>query len=94
MDNNTEKDTDVILEVKDLKTYFKTGPHKVVKAVEGVNFSLRKGKVLGIIGESGSGKSDTEDRGISGLHSRRRDQVQRSGYTEAPGEGDEEHPWK
>ena len=46
MDNNTEKDTDVILEVKDLKTYFKTGPHKVVKAVEGVNFSLRKGKVL------------------------------------------------
>ena len=34
MDNNTEKDTDVILEVKDLKTYFKTGPHKVVKAVE------------------------------------------------------------
>ena len=59
MDNNTEKDTDVILEVKDLKTYFKTGPHKVVKAVEGVNFSLRKGKVLGIIGESGSGKSVT-----------------------------------
>ena len=93
MDNNTEKDTDVILEVKDLKTYFKTGPHKVVKAVEGVNFSLRKGKVLGIIGER-DGEIDTEDRGISGLHSRWRDQVQRSGYTEAPGEGDEEHPWK
>ena len=87
MDNNTEKDTDVILEVKDLKTYFKTGPHKVVKAVEGVNFSLRKGKVL-------DGEIDTEDRGISGLHSRRRDPVHRSGYTEAPGEGDEEHPWK
>lgn len=54
-----KEESEVILEVKDLKTYFKTGPKKVVKAVEGVNFSLKKGKVLGIIGESGSGKSVT-----------------------------------
>lgn len=62
MKENIKKDreaSDVILQVKDLKTYFKTGRHSVVKAVEGVNFSLRKGKVLGIIGESGSGKSVT-----------------------------------
>lgn len=58
-EKSTAKDSDVILQVKDLKTYFKTGPEKVVKAVEGVNFSLRQGKVLGIIGESGSGKSVT-----------------------------------
>lgn len=52
-------ESDIILQVRDLKTYFKTGRKKEVKAVEGVNFSLRQGKVLGIIGESGSGKSVT-----------------------------------
>lgn len=58
VDNNESKDEE-ILKVKDLRTYFKMGGDKVVKAVEGVNFSLKKGKVLGIIGESGSGKSVT-----------------------------------
>ena len=46
------------LVVKDLKTYFKSGD-LLIRAVDGVNFTLRKGKVLGIIGESGSGKSVT-----------------------------------
>ena len=46
------------LVVKDLKTYFKSGD-LIIKAVDGVNFTLKKGKVLGIIGESGSGKSVT-----------------------------------
>ena len=49
---------DKALVVKDLKTYFKSGD-LLIKAVDGVNFTLRKGKVLGIIGESGSGKSVT-----------------------------------
>ncbi|MGE4353222.1 MAG: ABC transporter ATP-binding protein [Oscillospiraceae bacterium] len=57
--NAQSSKSDVILQVKALKTYFKTGSKKVVKAVEGVNFSLEHGKVLGIIGESGSGKSVT-----------------------------------
>ncbi|MDI6704049.1 MAG: ATP-binding cassette domain-containing protein, partial [bacterium] len=47
-----------ILEVKDLKTYFYT-EQGVVKAVDGVSFVLREGEVLGIVGESGCGKSVT-----------------------------------
>ncbi len=47
-----------ILEVKNLKTYFYT-PDGVVKAVDGINLSLRRGRLLGIVGESGCGKSMT-----------------------------------
>lgn len=49
---------DRLLEVKDLKTYFYTDKG-VVKAVDGVDFSLYKGKILGVVGESGCGKSMT-----------------------------------
>ena len=49
---------DTILEVRGLRTYFflRRG---VLKAVDGVSFSLRKGEVLGLVGESGCGKSLT-----------------------------------
>ena len=46
------------LEVKDLQTWFYTR-QGIVKAVDGVSFNLRKGETLGIVGESGCGKSIT-----------------------------------
>lgn len=47
-----------LLDVKDLKTYFYTDDG-VVKALNGVSFSVKRGKVLGVVGESGCGKSVT-----------------------------------
>ena len=50
--------TDTVLSVRDLQTHFFTD-EGVVKAVDGVDFDLNSGKTLGIVGESGCGKSIT-----------------------------------
>ena len=46
----------ILLEVRDLKTYFFT-QEGMVKAVDGVSFDLQEGETLGLVGESGCGKS-------------------------------------
>lgn len=54
----SDKNNEKLLEVKGLQTYFKTDSG-VVKAVDGVSFDLYRGETLGIVGESGCGKSVT-----------------------------------
>ena len=48
--------SDILLEVKNLKTYFYT-EEGTARAVDGMDFIIRKGETLGMIGESGCGKS-------------------------------------
>ena len=49
---------DVLIDIKNLKTHFFTDDG-VVRAVDGVNFPIYRGKTLGVVGESGCGKSVT-----------------------------------
>ena len=53
---NSTNGAQPILEVKNLKTHFFTDKG-VVQAVKGVDFALANGQTLGIVGESGCGKS-------------------------------------
>ncbi|WP_081942108.1 ABC transporter ATP-binding protein [Spirochaeta lutea] len=50
--------SDVLLDIQDLRTYFFL-PGYAVRAVDGVSFSISQGETLGIVGESGCGKSQT-----------------------------------
>jgi len=62
-----------MLEVKELRIHFPT-EDGLVRAVDGLSFSVDRGQTLGIVGESGSGKSVTS-LGILGLHQGTRAQV-------------------
>ena len=50
--------SEVLLEVKNLKKYFKT-PNGMLHAVDDVSFTIEKGRTLGVVGESGCGKTTT-----------------------------------
>ena len=54
----SQNNDDIILEVQNLTKYFDT-PKGKLHAVDGVNFKIKKGTTLGIVGESGCGKSTT-----------------------------------
>ena len=56
--NEAHLERSQILEVKDLRVHFHT-LEGTVKAVNGVSFALNKGETLGLVGESGCGKSVT-----------------------------------
>src|SRR4051812_46967630 len=49
---------DVLLEIKDLRTHFETS-EGIVRAVDGVDLTVRRGRTLCVLGESGCGKSIT-----------------------------------
>ncbi len=53
-----DRNREILLELRNLKTYFFT-EDGVVKAVDGVDFIVGRGEVLGLVGESGCGKSVT-----------------------------------
>ncbi|MGD6965303.1 ABC transporter ATP-binding protein [Rossellomorea vietnamensis] len=48
-----------LLEIKNLKQYFNPGKPNMVKAVDDISFDIYKGETLGLVGESGCGKSTT-----------------------------------
>ena len=73
---------DTLLDVRDLRIHFPTSDG-LVKAVDGLSFSLERGRTLGIVGESGSGKSVTS-LGIMGLHHGTNAQI--SGHIRLDGE--------
>ena len=62
----SEEENKNLLEIKDLKVNFFT-PAGVVKAVDGISYTLKENEVMGIVGESGSGKS-VEAYSIMGLN--------------------------
>lgn len=58
MIENPVRDNDIILEVKDLTKEFKSvGKRETIHAVNSVSFQLKRGETIGLIGESGSGKT-------------------------------------
>jgi oligopeptide transport system ATP-binding protein len=57
----------ILVHVEDLKKYFKIGRKSTLKAVDGVSFDIRKGETLGLVGESGCGKT-TCGRTIVGIY--------------------------
>jgi oligopeptide/dipeptide ABC transporter ATP-binding protein len=56
--NNQQPNTETVLEIENLQTHFFTG-EGISRAVDGISLSVRRKKILGLVGESGCGKSIT-----------------------------------
>ena len=83
MENNEKE---VLFSVSHLKKYFQVGNHATLKAVDDVSFEIYKGETLGMVGESGCGKT-TCGRTCIGLYDKTDGQVlvivDVLGYTDA-----------
>ncbi len=69
-----ERERKPLVEVKELKKYFSVGHKEVVKALDGVSFEIYQGETVGLVGESGCGKT-TCGRIILGLYDKTDGQV-------------------
>ena len=87
-----------LLEVKNLSVSI-DGPAGEVQAVRDVSFSLKKGEVLAIVGESGCGKSVSLQKYHEAFATKRKNKrgkhlCERTGYHLLQGKGDAETAWK
>lgn len=64
---NVNQNKEVLIHVKNLKKYFQVGKNATLKAVDDVSFDILKGETLGLVGESGCGKT-TCGRTVMGLY--------------------------
>ncbi|KNF07239.1 oligopeptide ABC transporter ATP-binding protein AppF [Gottschalkia purinilytica] len=62
--SNNEKN---LIEINNLKKYFNVGKGQILKAVDGISLKVKRGETIGLVGESGCGKS-TAGRTIIGLY--------------------------
>lgn len=60
-------DTGMIIELRDVKQYFRINDRLTIKAIDGISFGIQGGEVFGLVGETGCGKS-TVARVISGIY--------------------------
>lgn len=82
-----------LVEVKNLKKYFKVGSKQLLKAVDDVSFFIRKGETLGLVGESGCGKT-TCGRTVLGLYEATGGEVWFDGKEMQSASSEEKHEFK
>ncbi len=95
-DERTERTGDVMVEVDNLKTYYEGGGlfgGSPVKAVDGVSFDIYRGETLGLVGESGCGKT-TLGRTLLRLEEATEGAVRFDGTDVTTLSGDDLHEWR